>query len=166
MFICYIDEAGCTGVLPAAVSDIQPVFVLGGIVVDQTRLQKLTLGFLDLKRRYFPGGRLRNTTTPISRLDWPLREIKAADARRMLADVTKLRRSAISFLTDLLDLLRAEQVRFLGKVLVKGINRPINGRALYTYALQDVCATFQNYLSTQVNDEGFIIADSRNKEQN
>jgi Protein of unknown function (DUF3800) len=165
MHICYIDEAGCTGILPSLVSDIQPVFVLGGIIVDQTRLHKITRDFLALKRRYFPGGKLHNNVAPATNLDWVLFEAKGADLRRMLADGSGPRRSAISFLSDLLKLLEAEQVRFLGRLLVKGNNIPINGRALYTFSLQDICLTLQDYLRT-VHDEGFVIADSRNKEQN
>ena len=48
MWICYVDEAGCTGVLPAIVSDIQPIFVIAGVIVDQTRLRQLTVDLLNL----------------------------------------------------------------------------------------------------------------------
>jgi hypothetical protein len=53
-YLCYIDEAGCTTPLPSARTDIQPALVIVGLVVDATRVRALTLGFLDLKRRYFP----------------------------------------------------------------------------------------------------------------
>ena len=116
MHICYIDEAGCTGVLPSLITDIQPVFVLGGIIVDQTRLHKITTDFLALKRRYFPGGKLRNNVTPATNMDWALFEVKGADLRRMLGDGAKPRHSATSFLSDLLKLLESEQVRLLAKL--------------------------------------------------
>lgn len=169
MHICYIDEAGCTGMLPSAVSDIQPVLAIGGIIVDQTRLKSLTLDFLDLKRRYFPGATLPGNRKPTTPMDWGLFEVKGADIRNMLSDYTRKpfapRRSALSFLSDFIALLEKHHVRLLGKVLVKGITLQIKGMAIYTMALQEICHTFQNFL-TSVKDEGFIIADSRNKEQN
>ena len=33
MYICYIDESGCTGELPDINSAIQPVFVLAGVFI-------------------------------------------------------------------------------------------------------------------------------------
>jgi hypothetical protein len=33
-YLCYIDEAGCTTPLPSERTDIQPVLVIAGLVVD------------------------------------------------------------------------------------------------------------------------------------
>jgi hypothetical protein len=38
MLICYVDDAGCTGALPTAESPVQPVFMVGAVVLDQARL--------------------------------------------------------------------------------------------------------------------------------
>ncbi len=54
MQVFYVDEAGCTGTLASAVSPIQPVFVVGGVMLHQARLQDFTLDWLHLKDRFFP----------------------------------------------------------------------------------------------------------------
>ena len=76
-FLCYIDEAGCTTPLPAAATDIQPVLVIVGMMVDATKVRELTLEFLKLKRQYFPR-RFGNSDHP---LDDVLIEIKGSDLR-------------------------------------------------------------------------------------
>ena len=52
--VCYIDESGCTGVLPSATSQIQPLLVIVGIVFHQNHLTNITQEFLTLKRKFFP----------------------------------------------------------------------------------------------------------------
>ncbi len=166
MWICYVDEAGCTGILPAAVSDIQPVFVIAGIMVDQTRLSGLTIDFLNLKRRFFPHAQLPSGAPPARFLDWALFEVKGADVRRLLADDRSSRRHfAVGFLTELLNLMATHQIRMTGRLIAKGIGVPMKGAAIFSTAIQDICLTFHHFLGT-VHDDGIIIADSRNKEQN
>jgi uncharacterized protein DUF3800 len=55
MKILYLDEAGDLKSLPSTPVDNtdQPVFVLGGILVDYARLDSITSDFLKLKRRFF-----------------------------------------------------------------------------------------------------------------
>jgi len=48
MLIRYVDEAGCTGVLPDPDSSIQPLFVVCGLVIEQTRIHDLTKDLLGL----------------------------------------------------------------------------------------------------------------------
>ena len=166
MWICYVDEAGCTGVLPTAVSDIQPVFVIAGIMVDQTRMPELTVDFLHLKQRFFPGARLPSGQTPSRFLDWAIFEVKGAEVRRMLADPSSTRRHhAGGFLGELIELMRKHHIRLTGRLIAKGIGVPMRGVAIYASAIQDICSTFNHFLGTTYAD-GIIIADSRNKEQN
>lgn len=47
----------------------------------------------------------------------------------------------------------------------KGIGQPINGTAIYTFSVQDICAGFQELL-TLGDIKGAVIADSRNKPKN
>lgn len=163
---CYVDEAGCTGVLPALVSDIQPVLVISGIMVDQTRLHQLTIDFLNLKRRFFPGAVLPTGAAPAGFLDWMLVEIKGAEVRRQLADPRATRRRhAVGFLDKLVGLMDYHQVRLTGRLFVKGVGVAMKGTAIYSATMQDICRTFHHFLGT-VNAGGIIIADSRNKEQN
>lgn len=89
MWICYIDEAGCTGELPSKISDIQPILTIGGVLVDQTRLGDLTTDFLNLKMTFFPGAKLPNGNQPRNFLDWALFEVKGQPEQR-----TKRRRIA------------------------------------------------------------------------
>lgn len=53
--ICYIDEAGCSASLPAKKTNIQPLLVVAGLIVQQDTLAGITREFLALKRKYFPG---------------------------------------------------------------------------------------------------------------
>jgi len=52
-----------------------------------------------------------------------------------------------------------------GRVWIKGIGEPFNGRSIYTTSMQSTCSTFQKLLES-FNNQGFIIADSRNKPLN
>ena len=162
MRICYLDESGCTGMLPSADSPIQPVFVPTGLVIDHSRLLEVTLGFLEIKKRFFPvpGSEVRHY------LDLVLLEIKGADIRRQACSASRRRRThALGFLDRLVDLLEESDARIIGRVWVKGIGVPLGGRALYTSSVQAICGYFQNLLAT-TGEEGIIIADSRSKPQN
>ena len=55
--------------------------------------------------------------------------------------------------------------RLFGRAWIKGIGTPFNGRSVYTFSMQDTCSTFQQFLES-TTDQGFIIADSRNKPAN
>lgn len=72
MQFCYVDEAGCTGVLPSASCDIQPVLVVVGVVIPHQTLAELTREFIHLKRAFFPANRPRASTS----LDWIAAEAK------------------------------------------------------------------------------------------
>ena len=43
MYFCYVDESGCTGELPSATSQIQPIFATLGLIVDVSRIHDFTL---------------------------------------------------------------------------------------------------------------------------
>lgn len=45
MHFCYVDEAGCTGNLPSLTSNIQPLFVLCGLIVAESVAPELTKDF-------------------------------------------------------------------------------------------------------------------------
>jgi len=101
MFHCYLDESGCTGYLPTANSPIQPVLVIGGLIIRQDRLRALTQEFLALKQRYFPG----LLPAGAQHLDWILKEIKGSDLRKAVRSGSRNeRRHAIGFMEKILDL--------------------------------------------------------------
>ena len=162
MKIAYVGEAGCTGALPSATSSIQPVFVQAAAVVDQAELRGLTLDFLRLKVRFFPS--LGAGTGHF--LDRVLGEVKGADLRKQVcAPSRRLRRQAVGFLDSFVALLEKRQVRLVGRVWVKGIGGPFNGRAVYTSSMQHIFRYLEHLLAAS-GELGLVVADSRTKPQN
>ena len=101
MRVFYVDEAGCPGMLPSATAPIQPVFALGGVILEMRRLTDFTLDWLHLKDQFFPN--LRNVNSDF--LDWIAVEIKGADLRKHLREShDNRRRHAIGFMDKFLDL--------------------------------------------------------------
>ncbi len=147
--------------LPSSTSNIQPVFAFIAIAFDVEIVGHLTRDFLELKRRFFPG-----IHKSAHYLDDILAEIKGADIRRNIAvGSRRSSRAAFGFLDHLLTLIENYNGRIFGRVWIKGIDETFKGRSVYTFSMQDSCSTFQKYLES-VNDQGFIIADSRNKPAN
>lgn len=142
---------------PARNGNDQPVFVLGGIIVDASRLESLTQDFLNLKGRWFPG-----LPYPSNRhLDKILPEVKGADLRRQATRGTRNpRRHAIGFLEHLLRMLQHYDVRLVVRIWIKEIGAPFSGRPVYTSSIQAIYSYFDNFLSAKA-DFGFCIADSR-----
>lgn len=162
MRICYVDEAGCTGSLPSATSDVQPVFVLGGVDVPEDSIHRITHEFLHLKKRFHPHLAPRGATY----LEWILTEIKGSELRKGAADPSRnKRRHSLGFLHETLSLLEAENARITGRVWVKGIAQPVNGRSMYTFSLQYICRCLNRRLDVE-NDRGLLVCDSRNKALN
>jgi len=161
MYVCYVDEAGCTGMLPSATSNIQPAFMLVGLTVPQDRLTALTVAFLRLKKRFFPG-----LATGPQFLDAVRAEVKGNELRKAIASgARRERRQAIGFLDKTIELLNNNSARFFGRVYVKAIGAGFDGDAVYTYSVQHMAATFQHML-TGLDARGIIIADSRDKAKN
>lgn len=158
----YLDEAGCTGVLPSSTSPVQPLFLMAGVIISQSCVGQITRDFVDLKARFFPGAMAR-IRLPLDRI---LVEIKGADLRADLRSGNHRRcRHAVAFLEHLLDLLARHNARVMGRIYIKGIGGPFDGRAVYTASMQAMCNDFQHLLHTR-GDTGMIVADSRTKPQN
>lgn len=156
MDICYIDESGCTGKLPSAISDVQPIFALGGIFIASDDLPKLARQYIDLKRDFFP-------PTPAKNLERMLVEVKGNDLRRdYCSGNRKTQRRATRFLHKTLDLLDEYRCKIVARVFVKDIAGEFGGQAVYTSAAQGICTCFQDHL-TQRNSRGVVIADARQK---
>lgn len=161
MRVCYVDEAGCTGRLPSSTSPVQPAFVLVGVALPWVSVRPLTNDFLQLKRTFFP----RAMAAHPKFLDGVRVEVKGSELRKDIARETAARRHAIGFLDKALRLLGTYEARIFGRVWVKGLGDPFDGTAVYTYSMQDICATFQHMLCTE-RTHGFVIADSRDKSKN
>jgi len=158
----YLDEAGCTGVLPSSTSPIQPLFLMAGVIIPQSCVGPITRDFMDLKERFFPGA-MMHISHPLDRI---LVEIKGADLRADLRSGNHRRcRHAMAFLDHLLDLLARHDARVMGRIYIKSIGGPFDGRSVYTASMQAMCEDFQHLLQTR-GDTGLIVADSRAKPQN
>ncbi len=161
MKICYVDESGDGSVLATSTANTQPTLVISGLIVDYQNLQRLTLEFLTLKTKYFPGVARRQL-----HLDRILYEIKGSELRKKAASNGRRERThAIGVLDKAIGLLKCYDVRLLGRAYVKGIGVPFNIRAVYTSSIQSLFDSFQEYLETQ-DDLGVFIVDSRTARDN
>lgn len=162
MLLCYLDEAGEPSVLASATSPVQPLFCILALTLPAERLQDFTLEFIDLKHRFFPH-KFTPSTPRLSRL---MVEIKGSDLRAAFRSAdTRLQRHHVRLFRELFALLQRHECRVFGRVWVKPIGGPMDGKAVYTYSVQDVCRTFHHLLHA-VDRRGFIIADARAKRQN
>ena len=166
MHLCYVDESGCTGKLPSATSDIQPLFAALGLILDQSKIHDFTLKFIFLKRQFFPDAVLWDNKPPKQFLDWILFEPKGGDLRKAAAEPTKRkRRHAILFIDKALKLVEDANGKLIGRVWVKGIGLPFDGHSVYTSTIQHLSVYLNNFLE-QRGEHGMLIADSRTKDKN
>lgn len=154
MLIAYVDDAGDVQTAPGGDSNVPPVLAFGAVVLRSETLPQLTRDFLALKRKHF-GGRMRSRHL----LDDVLEEIKGADLKAMVRASHRKRRIAVRFYDELLDLLAAEEARIFGRVWIKGVSAPLDGRAVNTFSIQDMCRTFQHLLDDR-GDDGLMVIDS------
>ena len=92
--------------------------------------------------------------------------IKGADLRKQAVSASRRQsRHAIGFLDAVVRLLEKYEARLYGRVYVKGVGRPFNGRSVYTFSLQYICQWFDSSLGGE-GTTGIVICDSRNKALN
>lgn len=160
MYICFIDEAGCTGTLPDENSEIQPALIIAGLIINPRNIASLTRDFLSLKKELFP-----EKFRAIPNLDCIKEEIKGSEIRKMIRKNRNQRRFALRFIDKILKLLEANNASIIGRVWIKSVGKQFDGKAVYTFSIQDIAHCFQHYLSNK-QSEGIIIADSRQKALN
>lgn len=155
--ICFVDESGDTQDLTSNTCVRQPVFVLGGIIIDVTELPDLTQDWIHLKQKFFP--RLVPKGHPF--LQWIREEIKGADIRRGVRQESRReRRYALGFLDKFVSLIEQNDRKIIGRVWIKGIGTHNYADSVYTYSMQSILTGFQNYLEL-IDDIGIVIADRR-----
>lgn len=154
MYICYVDESGCTGTLNT--SNISPLIVIAGFSIKASRLKDFTRNFLALKRRFYP----KLLPSSASFHDWILKEIKGSDLRKDACKSGKKRRHGFGVLDQFLKLLEQEDAKIFGRITTKQPEVSVNGRSLYTSTIQAVSDYFHNYLE-QAQSDGSMILDSR-----
>ena len=134
MQICYIDESGDDSDLLSAQSNTQPVFAIGGLIIDCEQLHALTLDFLQLKTTFFPS---RCPAGPY--LNRILPEVKGSELRKKAAIGTRRERHhAIGVLDRALDIIEGHGARYIGRVWVKAPGIPFGGRVVYTSSVQSI----------------------------
>ena len=162
MYLCYVDEAGCTGKLPSSTSSIQPIFAIVGILVKEDHVKNLTMDFLHLKKRFYPGELPSNSKF----MDWVKLEIKGKDLRKSIRTGGRNeKRHALNVMGSTLKLLEDYNVKIVGRLYVKGIDEEIKGNAMYAAAVQSISTYFHHYTKSQ-GEKGLILLDSRLKHQN
>ena len=154
MHVAYVDDAGDVQTVPAVHTTVPPVLAFAGVALDATTLPQLTRDFLALKRLHFPG-----LVRSARLLDDVLIEIKGSDVKAMIRESHRKRRVAFRFVDDLLDLLEANNARIFGRVWIKSVGVPLDGRAVNTFSIQNMCTTFQDILRDR-DDSGLMIIDS------
>jgi uncharacterized protein DUF3800 len=132
-----------------------------GLVLPWTKLQAITLDFLNLKRRWYP--RALPVGTPF--LDWVLHEVKGGDLRKTIREGTHNIRHAIGFLNGCVKLIEAHEARLVGRVWIKKPGDPFNARSIYTSSIQAMATYFHRCLADR-DDIGVMILDSRSPRQN
>lgn len=162
MYVCYVDEAGCTGALPDKHSAIQPVFTLAGLFVPQTAIRAMTNDLITLKQRWFP------SLVPAGSHyhDWMIAEVKGSDIRRKARSAARNdRRFAYGVIQDAMNILSKHDAKMVGRVYIKPIGGAFAGVSVYSSAVQRICTDFQHFLGSK-QTRGVVIADSRNKAKN
>jgi hypothetical protein len=159
--IFYLDESGDLKKLskkPTSNTE-QPILVLGGLLIDYTRLDSLTLDFLALKKRFYP--RLAYKSGLL--LDAVLPEIKGSDIRRAtIQGGRNARRQAFLFLDHVFTLLEQNNAAIAARIWVKPLGEHLHGMSMYTSSVQRLYETYDHYLTTQ-QDYGLCLIDSRTK---
>jgi hypothetical protein len=162
MYVCYVDEAGCTGALPAPASSIQPIFTLVALFIKQSHVKSVTNQWIQVKQRFFP--KLLPPGTPYH--DWMTAEVKGSDLRRMARSSSRNdRRFAYGVIGEGLKILEAHGAQLCGRVYVKPIAGGFDGAAVYSATVQGISEVFQQFLEAK-DTRGIMIADSRNKPKN
>ncbi len=162
MYICYVEESGDSGTFNIHDTNSNPLFIIIGLFLDHTRLLRLTNDFLRIKSRFFPS--LMRSVPHF--LDGIELERKGGDIRKEIRESNKRRhQQAIGFLDNCLDLLFKNEVRLLGKVLVKNPGKINNDAGFYGRSITHICEHFNAFLESKA-EFGMVIADSRRTAQN
>jgi hypothetical protein len=161
VLICYLDEAGNTGVYERVEPTSTPAFVLAGIAVDARRIDRLLMDYLALKATYDPAIKDRLLSDVIQH------EIKGARIRRALRSEGSRHtaRRAVMFLDQVLRLLEAGGCRIMGRVLVKREGEEYSPSATYPSAVAELAETFNDELAA-ARTGGLMVLDAQTKVKN
>lgn len=161
MKICYVDESGGFEA-PNHAPDSTPIMVISGVILDHRVLQSLTIDFLAVKERFFPG---RCKRPPGRHLEHIRAEIKGSEIRDLMRSRSRRkRRLAIGFLDQVVSLLERYDARIVGRLWVKAPTQGMKPGASYAFAIQDIAQHF-NHLLVSTDDIGVLLCDGRQHNQ-
>lgn len=153
----YLDESGCTGALPAGPnSEVQPVLVVGGLLVHGKSISTITNEFVDLKKSF-----RFSVPRDAKRMDIARQEIKGASLRKVIRKKGDRAQRQIKFVDSLFALLQRHDARIVASIWVKEPGMPFDGQAVYTTSVQRQIAKIHRIVEP-VASQLAVIADSRN----
>jgi len=161
MLVCYVDEAGDSGVYQPTDQASTPVFALAGVCVDDTQSDDLLMDYLRLKQRFEPGLRGRLLSDVIQH------EVKGSGLRRSIRTPgsRNTRRRAIGYLDHVLDLLEQYQAKIYGRVLIKRVGETYPAASTYPSAVAELAATLEQQAQT-AQTRALMILDAQTKVKN
>jgi len=159
MYVCFIDEAGEVGRFSSTSKDSQPAFILLGLFIPVENIRDFTRAFIELKRKFFPD------KCPGTKHDAILAELKGSDLRSAFRKNPRALRHTQGFLDKVLQLLTTYNGKICGRIYVKEPDADTDPAAIYTFSMQLICKTFQNFLEEKQSN-GFVISDSRDHNSN
>lgn len=166
MYLLYLDESGDTfdALGAKATNEGMPLFVLGGIAIDQSALTDLTRKLVEIKARALSDRSL------IHRHDYEgenAPEIKGSLVRHAFrSEASSLATSLFqNFLDEICDVLKTQNAKLFAQISLKRKGQQFTGEALYGRSMELIFDRFQAYLNT-VDNEGIVIADSRDPGRN
>jgi hypothetical protein len=155
LYLLYLDEAGDDGTWMGDASGSQPAIAIVALMLESSKLRDITIDFLNLKRRFFPG----KFDQP-HLLDSILKEVKGSDLRAKIRNRGERAKTQLHFLDEVFDLLEKYDASLVATLWPKKLGEPVDGNALYTTAVQRLSGKFQGFLAAH-DDYGVVIADSR-----
>ncbi|MDR3280531.1 MAG: DUF3800 domain-containing protein [Synergistaceae bacterium] len=162
MYICYVDESGDAGTFDICDVNLNPLFVITGLIINHASLVKLTHDFLKIKSRFFP----KRFAPPMFPLDGIKEEIKGNILRKHLRGRDKRSyQQSIGYIDACIRLLKENDVKLLGKALVKALGKKNSDEAFYGRGMMHIYQHFNSFLELK-QELGFVIADGRRPSQN
>lgn len=161
MYTLYIDESGDSQTVLSKKHDAQPLFCLGGIIVNSLKLRAFTHDIIKFKKQFHPGLLPKDSLE----LSWLQKEIKGNDLRRDIRrwESRQKIRQVRKWYKKLFAILEKYEVKFLARVYVKKISTEINLNNVYSSAIQCLFNGFENFLAEK-NSYGISILDARTYE--
>lgn len=161
MHICYIDEAGCPGYLPANNTEIQPILIIAGLALPKEALDSIGRQFIKIKQQYLYG-----ETKPNFRHQDVLNELKGADLRKDIREGIKAKADKAHKLAhQILEILVTHGAELYGQVIIKVPDDKFDGTRLYADAMMRIAKDYHQLLDKELSN-GLIVADFRESEIN